>query len=79
MEREGLSESAREQSEYVGGHFAVQVPTDVFQEVAVTLRERGVEFLIDPTLREEDRCWAAFILDPDGNIIELTDLRATAG
>jgi len=57
-------------------HIALHIPADSFQQTMAALRERGVTFLGEPSSRVdfEDEIWAAFIEDPCGNVIELTDV-----
>ena len=58
----------------IGHHFALYVPTDEFEEYIEQVRGAGGEVMIEPNQRESDGVWAAFCKDPDGNIIELTDM-----
>jgi catechol 2,3-dioxygenase-like lactoylglutathione lyase family enzyme len=57
-------------------HIALHIPADSFAETMDALRERGVTFLGEPSSRVDfvDEIWAAFIEDPSGNVIELTDV-----
>ena len=57
-------------------HFALHVPTDRFMETIESLREAGVEFFIEPRSRVDfgTTVWAAFVKDPSGNVVELTDV-----
>ena len=57
-------------------HIALHIPADSFQETMTALRERGVTFIGEPRSRVDfdDEIWAAFIEDPCGNVIELTDV-----
>ncbi len=57
-------------------HIALHIPADSFHETMDALRERGVTFIGEPSSRVdfEDEIWAAFIEDPCGNVIELTDV-----
>ena len=70
MQREDVPSPGRG----IGPHFALYVPTETFHSNVDRLREAGVPIMIDPNQRESDGIWAAFIKDPDGNIIELTDM-----
>jgi glyoxylase I family protein len=65
-------------------HLALYVPTGQFSSTCETLRADGVRFLGEPSSRVDfgTVVWAAFITDPSGNVIELTDvgpLEAIAG
>lgn len=62
----------------IGPHFALYVPTEEFESTVEALRGRGAEMVMEPTRREDTRVWAAFCQDPDGNLIELTDLAPVA-
>jgi glyoxylase I family protein len=58
-------------------HFALYVPTDEFHTTVESLRAAGVQFLGEPSSRVDfstTTVWAAFITDPAGNVIELTDV-----
>jgi catechol 2,3-dioxygenase-like lactoylglutathione lyase family enzyme len=58
-------------------HIALHIPTDSFEETMDALRERGVPFVGEPRSRVDfgtTEIWAAFIEDPCGNLIELTDV-----
>jgi len=58
-------------------HFALHVPTDVFQATFDRLRDGGAKVLAEPMSRVdfgERTVWQAFVADPAGNAIELTDL-----
>ena len=58
-------------------HFALYVPTEEFPEAVESLREAGVPFLGQPRSRVDfgtTTVWAAFVTDPAGNVIELTDV-----
>ena len=57
-------------------HIALHVPADSFQETMAALRERGVTFIGEPSSRVDFdvEIRAAFIEDPCGNVIELTDV-----
>ncbi len=58
----------------IGPHFALYVPTGEFQDFVEQVRGAGGEVMVEPNQRESDGVWAAFCKDPDGNIIELTDM-----
>ena len=60
--------------EGIGPHFALYIPREDFHSEVERLREAGVEVMVEPNHREIDDIWAAFCKDPDGNIIELTDM-----
>ena len=57
-------------------HIALHIPADSFHESMAALRERGVTFIGEPSSRVDFdvEIWAAFIEDPCGNVIELTDV-----
>jgi len=56
-------------------HLALMVPLDEFQNTCAALDAKGVTWVAPPNSREDFgvTVWAAFIEDPDGNIIELTN------
>ena len=58
----------------IGPHFALYVPTDEFTDFVEQVRGAGGEVMVEPNQRDSDGVWAAFCKDPDGNIIELTDM-----
>ena len=58
----------------IGPHFAMYVPTERFHETIAELEANGVRMVRRAMQREDDKIWAAFCLDPDGNLIEFTDL-----
>ncbi len=58
----------------IGHHFAVHIPTDSFHETFEAIKERGAEVAMEPSQRDSDGIWAAFVKDTEGNVIELTDL-----
>ena len=57
-------------------HFALHIDGDDWAEVIDRLRIRGVNFLAEPSERSDFGVTvrAAFILDPSGNVVELTDV-----
>jgi catechol 2,3-dioxygenase-like lactoylglutathione lyase family enzyme len=58
-------------------HFALYVPTADFDATMAALRGAGVEFMGEPSARVdfgETTVLAAFVRDPSGNVIELTDV-----
>ena len=57
-------------------HFALHVPREEYDATIDALRERGIEVVIGPNQREDFGVLvrAAFIADPSGNMIELTDV-----
>ena len=57
-------------------HFALYVPTDEFQSTVDALRAAGVALLGEPSSRVDfgRTVLAAFVRDPAGNVIELTDV-----
>lgn len=58
----------------IGPHIALHIPRDAFQGTVDALRAKGAEVYVEPMERSDDHVWAAFIKDPDGNTIELTDM-----
>ena len=58
----------------IGPHFALWIPTYEFQDYVEQVRDGGGSIMVEPNQRESDGVWAAFCKDPDGNIIELTDM-----
>lgn len=57
-------------------HIALHVPADAWDSTIDELSARGVEFVMGPNAREDfgKPVRAAFIKDPAGNFIELTDV-----
>ena len=57
-------------------HFALFVPTDEFDATIEPVRAAGVKMLGEPSSRVDfgTPVRAAFITDPSGNVIELTDV-----
>ena len=57
-------------------HFALFVPTDEFDATIESVRAAGVKMLGDPSSRVDFGMpvQAAFVTDPSGNVIELTDV-----
>ena len=57
-------------------HFALHVPGDVYDATIEAVAERGIPFMMGPSAREDfgRPVRAAFIQDPAGNTIELTDV-----
>ena len=57
-------------------HYALYVPTERYEETVQALRSAGVRFLGEPTSRHDPdmTVWQAFVTDPAGNAIELTNL-----
>lgn len=57
-------------------HFALLVPADAYDSTMAALADRGIPFLMGPNAREDfgRPVRAAFIQDPAGNVIELTDV-----
>lgn len=57
-------------------HVALRVPADRWDETIASLRANGVAFLAGPSVREDlgVRVWSAFVTDPAGNVVELTDV-----
>lgn len=56
-------------------HFALYVPTDEFDPTVAALRDAGVTFFGEPSSRDDfgTTVWQAFVTDPSGNVIELTN------
>jgi catechol 2,3-dioxygenase-like lactoylglutathione lyase family enzyme len=57
-------------------HIAFYIPADRFEKTIDELKSDGVPFVIDTTAREDFGVpvRAAFCKDPDGNVVELTDV-----
>lgn len=57
-------------------HFALHINGDSWDEVMGHLERAGVTFLSKPSERVDFgvRVRAAFVLDPSGNVVELTDV-----
>jgi len=57
-------------------HFALHVPTERYEATMAALRDGGARFTFEPRSRDDfgRTVWAAFVADPSGNIIELTDV-----
>ena len=57
-------------------HFALYIPAEEFDSTMAELARRGVEFAIEPNEREDFgvAVRSAFARDPDGNLIEFTDV-----
>ena len=57
-------------------HYALYVPTDGFDTTMEALRAAGVSFLGQPSSRVDfgRTVLAAFVTDPAGNVIELTNV-----
>jgi catechol 2,3-dioxygenase-like lactoylglutathione lyase family enzyme len=57
-------------------HFALYVPTEEFDTTIEAVRAAGVKMLGEPSSRVDfgRTVHAAFISDPSGNVIELTDV-----
>jgi catechol 2,3-dioxygenase-like lactoylglutathione lyase family enzyme len=57
-------------------HFALYVPTEEFDATIEAMRAAGVKLLGEPSTRVDfgTTVHAAFITDPSGNVIELTNV-----
>ncbi len=57
-------------------HFALHVDGEQWDEVMNELGEAGVSFLSAPSERDDfgTRVRATFVIDPSGNVVELTDV-----
>ena len=57
-------------------HFALHVAGEEWDRVIAQLRAQGVPFLSEPSERSDFGMpvRAAFLLDPSGNVVELTDV-----
>jgi catechol 2,3-dioxygenase-like lactoylglutathione lyase family enzyme len=57
-------------------HLALHIPADAWDDTMAGIAARDIEFLLPPSEREDfgRRVRAAFIRDPAGNVIELTDV-----
>jgi catechol 2,3-dioxygenase-like lactoylglutathione lyase family enzyme len=60
-------------------HLALHIPTDAWDDTMAGIEARGIEFLLPPSERLDfsEPVRAAFIRDPAGNVIELTDVDPT--
>jgi catechol 2,3-dioxygenase-like lactoylglutathione lyase family enzyme len=60
-------------------HLALHVPADAWDDTMAGIEGRGIEFLLPPNERSDfgTPVRAAFIRDPAGNVIELTDVDPT--
>jgi catechol 2,3-dioxygenase-like lactoylglutathione lyase family enzyme len=60
-------------------HLALHIPADAWDDTMSAIEARGIEFLLPPSERLDfgKRVRAAFIHDPAGNVIELTDVDPT--
>ena len=62
-------------------HFGVILRWRDFQRMAERLRERGTQFLVEPTVRFEGQMGeqaTMFVLDPSGNALEFKSYRNSA-
>ncbi len=57
-------------------HFALYVPAEQFDSTIAAMRAAGVKMLGEPSTRVDfgTTVRAAFVTDPSGNVIELTDV-----
>jgi catechol 2,3-dioxygenase-like lactoylglutathione lyase family enzyme len=57
-------------------HLAVYIPTDEFEPTVEKFKGQGVEFIMGLRQREDfgKPVLTAFAKDPDGNVIEMTDV-----
>jgi glyoxylase I family protein len=62
-------------------HFALHVPADSWDATIAAVESHGVPFVRRPRSREDfgRRVRAAFVEDPAGNVIELTDVPPVRG
>ena len=60
-------------------HLALHIPAESWDDTMVAIEGRGIEFLLPPSERLDfgKPVRAAFIRDPAGNVIELTDVDPT--
>jgi catechol 2,3-dioxygenase-like lactoylglutathione lyase family enzyme len=60
-------------------HLALHIPADAWDDTMAAIEDRGIEFLLPPSERLDfgKRVRAAFVRDPAGNVIELTDVDPT--
>jgi catechol 2,3-dioxygenase-like lactoylglutathione lyase family enzyme len=60
-------------------HLALHIPAASWDDTMAAIEERGIEFLLPPSERLDfgKPVRAAFIRDPAGNVIELTDVDPT--
>lgn len=62
-------------------HFGVILRWTDFQRMAERIRERGTQFLVEPTVRFEGQTGeqaTMFVLDPSGNALEFKSYRDSA-
>jgi hypothetical protein len=62
-------------------HFGVILRWTDFQRMAERIRERGTQFLVEPTVRFEGQIGeqaTMFVLDPSGNALEFKSYRDSA-
>jgi hypothetical protein len=62
-------------------HFGVILALPDWQALAARLQQRGVEFIIEPSLRFEGQPgeqWTMFFVDPFGNPLEIKGFRSLA-
>ena len=57
-------------------HLAIFIPSDEFESTVESLKSRGVDFFMDIRQREDFGVGVktAFVKDPSGNVIEMTDV-----
>jgi catechol 2,3-dioxygenase-like lactoylglutathione lyase family enzyme len=57
-------------------HFALYVPTEQFKPTIDALRAAGANLLGEPASRDDfgTEVWQAFVMDPAGNAVEITDV-----
>jgi len=67
--------------EGIGAHFALHLPTEEFGPTIDALRAVGVKFHGEPSKRVDfgREVLAAFVTDPSGNLIELTNVGPVDG
>jgi catechol 2,3-dioxygenase-like lactoylglutathione lyase family enzyme len=60
-------------------HLALHIPADAWDDTMAGIEALGIEFLLPPSARLDfgQPVRAAFIRDPAGNVIELTDVDPT--
>ena len=58
-------------------HFGAVLDADTFQALAATLKEAGMQFIIEPHLRFKGQAgeqWTMFFKDPSGNNLEFKSM-----
>lgn len=59
-------------------HYGVVLPWEIFHEFAITLKDKGVQFIIEPYIRFEGQVGeqaTMFFKDPSGNALEFKSFK----